>query len=153
MEIHETATIDVPISRVWSALNDPSVLKLCVPGCQEIKVIDANTYSAKATIKVGFISSKFNDIRVKKLGTRENEFLSFEMVGEDSNKIGSFKQTLQIKMSEPKTTTTENHSTTIDINAAIELKGKFATLGKRVVEWKAKKVTEEFIENLRKLAK
>jgi carbon monoxide dehydrogenase subunit G len=149
MEIHETAILDLPIARVWSSLNDPSVLKLCVPGCEDIRVVDSNTYMARATIKVGFISSRFNNILVKKTQTLENQLLKFEMTGEDQNKIGSFKQNLEIKMSEANS----NSQTSIEINASVDLKGKFATLGKRIVEWKAKKVTEEFVENLRKLSK
>ncbi|MDG6924301.1 MAG: hypothetical protein JRN67_13545 [Nitrososphaerota archaeon] len=149
MDIHETATLDVPISKVWSSLNDPNVLKLCVPGCQEISVIDENTYSAKAVVKVGFISSKFNNVVVKKVQAVENQLLTFEMSGEDANKIGSFKQNLGIKMSEVLEGTPK---TKIEIDATVDLKGKFATLGKRIVEWKAKNVMEEFVENLRKLS-
>ena len=148
MEMHETATLDLPITKVWSSLNDPSVLKMCVPGCEDIQVVDANTYTAKATIKVGFISSKFNNIQVKKLKAVENQVLAFEMTGEDQNKIGSFKQNLEITMKEVSGSTPQ---TEIAINASVDLKGKFATLGKRIVEWKAKKVTEEFVENLRKI--
>ncbi|MGI0079627.1 MAG: CoxG family protein [Nitrososphaerales archaeon] len=150
MEMRETAVLDLPVSRVWRALNDPDILKLCVPGCEEIKVIDTTNYTAKATIKVGFISSKFDNILVKKIKSVENELLAFEMTGEDRNKIGSFKQNLEIKMSPAGSS--ENHQTSIEIKANVDLKGKFATLGKRIVEWKAKKVTEEFVENLRKIA-
>lgn len=150
MEMHETAVLDMPVSTLWKALNDPAVLKLCVPGCEEIKVVDDVTYSAKATIKVGFISSKFSDIKVRKTKAVENEFLSFEMSGEDQNRIGSFKQLLEVKMHEIEES---GSRTTIEITASVDLKGKFATLGKRIVEWKAKKVTEEFIENLKKIPK
>lgn len=145
MEIHESAVLDLSLDRVWEALNDPGVLKLCVPGCQEIKVIDENNYVAKAVIKVGFISSKFDSIQVKKTRSVERQLLSYEMTGEDTNKIGSVKQTLNISMSP------EGPRTKIEINAVIDLKGKFATLGKRIVEWKAKGMTQEFVENLRKI--
>lgn len=149
MEIHESATLDMPVSRLWTALNDPNVLKLCVPGCEDIQVVDNDTYVAKAVIKVGFISSKFDRIIVKKLKAQENELLTFEMTGEDNNRVGSFKQTLQVKMaslqeSPPKTS--------VVIDATVDLRGKFATLGKRIVEWKAKGITAEFVENIRKLS-
>lgn len=142
--------MDLPIAKVWSALNDPSVLKMCVPGCQEITVQDPTTYSAKAVIKVGFITSKFDNILVKKTKAVENELLGFEMTGEDSNKIGSFRQDLTIKMMNAGTP--QLPKTTIQLDAEVDLKGKFATLGKRIVEWKAKGVMEEFVKNLRQLA-
>jgi uncharacterized protein len=150
MEMHESATLDIPVSKVWSALNNPNVLKLSVPGAEDIQVIDQDNYVAKATMKVGFISSRFNNIQVKKLKAIENELLVFELVGEDQNKIGSFKQNLEVRMKQAGTT--DEPKTIIEINATVDLKGKFATLGKRIVEWKAKKVIEEFVENLRKLA-
>lgn len=150
MDLHETAVLDLPPQKVWQALNDPSILKMCVPGCQEITVVDPTTFSAKAVIKVGFITSKFDKVLVKKTQSIENELLSFEMSGEDNNRIGSFKQTLTIKMTGEGTS--ESPKTSLALDAQVDLKGKFATLGKRIVEWKAKSVMEEFVQNLRKLA-
>jgi uncharacterized protein len=148
MELHETATLEMPVSRVWATLNDPNILKLIVPGCQDIKPVDESTFTAKAVIRVGFISSKFENILVKRVQAVENQLLVYEMTGEDSNKIGAFKQTLEVKMSEVPGGTPK---TALEIGAVIDLKGKFATLGKRIVEWKAKGMTQEFMENLRKL--
>ncbi len=144
--------LDVPLPRVWAALNDPNVLKLCVPGCQEINVVGPNIYSAKAVIKIGFISSRFDNVLVKKSVAEDGQSLNFEMSGEDTNKIGSFKQKLQIKLSDSTSPSSNSAKTTIELNADVELKGKFATLGKRIVEWKAKNVMEEFVQNLRKLS-
>ncbi len=148
MDIHESAVLDLPVSRVWSAVNDPGVLKLCVPGCQEITVVDPTTYKAKAVIKVGFISSKFDNILVKKLEATENQNLVFEIAGEDANKIGGFKLNMQVKLGE---VAGETPRTSIEINATVDMKGKFATLGRRLVEWKSKGMMEEFVNNLRRL--
>lgn len=148
MELHQSATLELPIGKVWSTLNDPNVLKLIVPGCQDIRPLDESTFTAKAIIKVGFISSKFENITVKRLKAVENQLLVYEMTGEDTNKIGSFKQTLEVKMAE---TADSPPKTSLEISAVVDLKGKFATLGKRIVEWKAKGITQEFVENLRKL--
>jgi len=147
MEISLSADLGVPLQKVWDALNDPNMLKLCVPGCQDIKVIDDNTYAAKAVIKVGFISSKFDNIQVKKTKSVEKGLLAFEMTGEDANRIGSVKQNLEIKMSEGAGAGMPN--THLEINATVDLKGKFATLGKRIIEWKAKEIMEDFVRNLR----
>lgn len=150
MEIHEKAILELPVSRVWTALNDPGVLKLCVPGCQEISVIDESTYSAKAVMKVGFISAKFDDIHVKKAQVTENQHLSFEILGEDANRIGGFKLNMEVGLVDLQEDTPR---TSIEINATVEMKGKFASLGRRLVEWKAKGMMEEFVRNLRELPK
>lgn len=148
MEIHEKADLELPVSRVWAAVNDPSVLKLCVPGCQEITVVDPSTYSAKAVMKVGFISAKFDNIQVKKLEAVENQRLLFEILGEDANKIGGFKLNMEVKLGDIPGGTPK---TSIEINATVDMKGKFASLGRRLVEWKAKGMMEEFVKNLRGL--
>ncbi len=148
MEIHENAVLELPVSKVWAAVNDPGVLKLCVPGCQEISVVDPNNYKAKAVIKVGFIAAKFDNIQVKKVESTENQRLVFEIVGEDANKIGGFKLNMEVKMGEAGEGTPK---TALEVNATVDMKGKFASLGRRLVEWKSKGMLEEFVENLRRL--
>jgi len=129
-------------------VNDPGVLKLCVPGCQEITVVDPTTYKAKAVIKVGFISAKFDNIQVRKVEATENQKLVFEIVGEDANRIGGFKLNMEVKLGEVAGGTPK---TSLEINATVDMKGKFASLGRRLVEWKSKGMMEEFVNNLRGL--
>ena len=129
-------------------MNDPGVLKLCVPGCQEITVVDPTTYKAKAVIKVGFISAKFDNIQVRKVEATENQKLVFEIVGEDANRIGGFKLNMEVKLGEVAGGTPK---TSLEINATVDMKGKFASLGRRLVEWKSKGMMEEFVNNLRGL--
>lgn len=148
MEIHEKAILELPVPRVWAAVNDPEMLRLCVPGCQEISVVDSNTYRARAVIKVGFISAKFDNIQVKKVQTVENKQLVFEILGEDANRIGGFKLNMEVKLGEILEGTPK---TSIEINATVDMKGKFASLGRRIVEWKARGMMEEFVKNLRGL--
>lgn len=145
MEIHEKAVLELPVSRVWVALNDPNVLKLCVPGCQEISVVDETTLRAKAVTKMGFITAKFDDILMKKLQAVENEHLVLEMAGEDANRIGSFKMKMELKLGE---VSGDASKTSMQIDATVDMKGKFATLGRKLVEWKAKGMVEEFVKNL-----
>ncbi len=148
MEIHENAVLELPVSKVWAAVNDPGVLKLCVPGCQEISVVDSNNYKAKAVIKVGFIAAKFDNIQVRKVESTENQRLLFEIVGEDANKIGGFKLNMEVKLGPVAEAAAK---TALEINATVDMKGKFASLGRRLVEWKSKGMMEEFVENLRRL--
>ncbi len=149
MEIHEDTVLELPLSRVWAAINDPGVLKLCVPGCQEIAVVDAATFSAKAVIKVGFISAKFDKIIVKKLQVVENQQLVLQMEGEDANRIGGFKLNMEVKLGD---LPDGGHKTSLAINASVDMKGKFASLGRRLVEWKAKGMMDEFVKNLKGLS-
>ena len=42
-----------PRETVWAKLNDPEVLKACIPGCQSLDVIGENEFQAVATNRVG----------------------------------------------------------------------------------------------------
>ena len=59
MQMTGEQRIDAPIEVVWAALNDPDVLRACIPGCQSLEVIGENRFRASATIKVGPISARF----------------------------------------------------------------------------------------------
>jgi carbon monoxide dehydrogenase subunit G len=53
--------VELPASReaVWAKLNDPEVLKTCIPGCQSLEQIADNQMQAVAKVKVGPLSAKF----------------------------------------------------------------------------------------------
>ena len=51
----------IPASQqdTWKALNDPEVLKACVPGCESIARVNDNEYQVQMTARVGPVSAKF----------------------------------------------------------------------------------------------
>jgi carbon monoxide dehydrogenase subunit G len=44
---------------VWEKLNDPAVLKACIPGCEELETTEDGGFRATAKIKVGPVSARF----------------------------------------------------------------------------------------------
>ena len=44
---------------VWAKLNDPEVLKACIPGCEELEKTEDNGFRATAKMKVGPVSARF----------------------------------------------------------------------------------------------
>ena len=51
--------IPAPQQATWDALNDPEVLKACVPGCESITLVNENEYQVLMVAKVGPVSAKF----------------------------------------------------------------------------------------------
>ena len=51
--------IAAPREKVWEALNDPEILKICIPGCEELSKDSDTELSAKVATKVGPVSAKF----------------------------------------------------------------------------------------------
>ena len=60
MEITGEQLIPLPQQRVWEALNDPEILKACIPGCESIEKISDNDYKIVMTAAVGPVKAKFN---------------------------------------------------------------------------------------------
>ena len=48
-----------PREKVWAMLNDPAVLKSCIPGCETLDVIGENEFQAVATNKIGPVKARF----------------------------------------------------------------------------------------------
>src|SRR5207244_12237490 len=59
MEMSGEQLIPAPQQAVWEALNDPAVLKVCVPGCESIELIGENQYQVLMVARVGPVSAKF----------------------------------------------------------------------------------------------
>ena len=53
--------VELPADRqtVWAKLNDPEVLKVCIPGCQSLEKTSENEMQAVAKVKVGPVSATF----------------------------------------------------------------------------------------------
>src|SRR6185295_17447346 len=48
-----------PREAVWAKLNDPEVLKVCIPDCEELEKTEDNGVRAVAKMKVGPVSARF----------------------------------------------------------------------------------------------
>ena len=59
MDMTGERRIPAPRQRVWEALNDPEVLRACIPGCETMEFTGENQLKATASLKIGPISAKF----------------------------------------------------------------------------------------------
>ena len=59
MEMQASRTLAVSQQQAWEALNDPEVLKLCIPGCDKVEPTGENQYSVAMALKIGPVSAKF----------------------------------------------------------------------------------------------
>ena len=60
MDMAGERLISAPQNTVWSALNDPEILKACIPGCESLEATSENEMTAVAAVKLGPISAKFS---------------------------------------------------------------------------------------------
>src|SRR5260370_36153980 len=59
MKMTGEATLPADRSKVWAMLNDPAVLKACIPGCESLEKTGDNGFAAVVKTKIGPVSATF----------------------------------------------------------------------------------------------
>jgi carbon monoxide dehydrogenase subunit G len=60
MEMQSSRSVPAPVPAVWAALNDPAVLKDCIPGCETIEPDGENAYRIAMAARIGPVAAKFS---------------------------------------------------------------------------------------------
>ena len=131
----------IPASQqdVWEALNDPDVLKACVPGCESITLVNPNEYQVLMTARVGPVSAKFRGrLSLSDIKPPTSYSLAFEGQG---GAAGFAKGGAQVKL------VPEKDQTRLVYDVKANVGGKLAQIGSRLVDAAAKKVADEFFKN------
>jgi uncharacterized protein len=139
MEMKGEQLIAAPQKVVWHALNDPAVLKACVPGCESIDLVGDNTYQVLMVARVGPVSAKFKGkLTLSDIQPPESYSISFEGQG---GAAGFAKGGAQVRLAQQGLTTKLSY----DVKASVG--GKLAQIGSRLVDAAAKKVADDFFRN------
>ena len=138
MAMTMTGQVDLPASRekVWTALNDPEVLKACIPGCQELNKVSDAEYVAVATNKVGPIKATFKG-RVR--FSDVEPLVGYRISGEGDGGLAGFaKGGANVKLSD------KEGGTVLSYEVEVQVGGKIAQLGQRLINSTAKKLADDF---------
>ena len=136
MEMQGSYTIPVSREIVWQALNEPEILKLCIPGCESIKKSSDNKLVAIVTAKVGPVKARFNGI-VEISNIVEPE--SYTISGEGKGGVAGFaKGSAKIKLE------SINGGTVLKYDVKANVGGKLAQIGNRLIDSTAKKMADQF---------
>ena len=144
MEMQASRTLAVTQHQAWEALNDPEVLKLCIPGCDKVDATGENQYSVGMALKIGPVSAKFaGKITLSDMAPPQSYTMTFDGSG---GVAGFGKGTAQVRL-EPLPAdasglpTCELHYT---VHATVG--GKIAQLGQRLIDGAAKTMAEDFFK-------
>jgi carbon monoxide dehydrogenase subunit G len=138
MAMTMTGEVQLPASReiVWDKLNDPDVLKGCVPGCEQFERIAENEFQAVATTKIGPVKAKFKGkVRLSDLDPPNG----YKISGEGEGGVAGFA-----KGGASVVLTDKDGGTLLTYNVEAQIGGKIAQLGQRLVVGAAKKVADDF---------
>ena len=137
MQMNDSQRIPAPKENVWAALNDPAVLKQCIPGCQSLEMTAPNEMSATVVIKVGPVKATFGGkVTLSDLDPPN----SYRITGEGSGGIAGFaKGGATVRLESESADVTILH---YEVDAQIG--GKLAQLGGRLIDSTSKKLAGEF---------
>jgi carbon monoxide dehydrogenase subunit G len=144
MKMSGEEIIPAPIETVWKALNDPHVLKQCIPGCESITQHSPTRMEARVIAKVGPVKAGFNGVVHL---TDLHPPHSYRISGEGKGGLAGFaKGGASIKLE----TVPEGTRMTYDVDAQVG--GKLAMLGSRLIDGTARSMAGQFFDKFSEVA-
>ncbi|MDF1721642.1 MAG: SRPBCC domain-containing protein [Minwuia sp.] len=142
MKITGTYELEADRQKVWEALNDPEVLKACIPGCESLDKTGENELTATVTAKVGPVKAKFNgSVELKDLNPPE----SYRIEGSGKGGAAGFaKGGADVRLDER-----DGGGTVLSYEVDAQVGGKLAQIGSRLIDGTAKKLADQFFANFR----
>ena len=141
MELQGRVTLPVSVQQVWQALNDPEILRQCIPGCEEIQQISAEEMHARVLLRMGPVRARFaGKVKMTDIRPLEGYTLNFEGSG---GSAGFAKGSSVITLS------TVGNDTQLDYTAQAAVAGKLGQIGGRLIDASSKQLADKFFANLK----
>ncbi len=137
MQMNDSQRIPASKDKVWAALNDPEVLKKCIPGCQNLEMSSPTDMTATVVIKVGPVKATFGGkVTLSDLDPPNG----YRISGEGSGGVAGFAKggaAVRLESESPEVTI-------LHYEVDAQIGGKLAQLGGRLIDSTAKKLAGEF---------
>src|SRR3954468_2311627 len=138
MDMQGSRVLAASREQAWDALNDPEVLKACIPGCDKMEPAGENQYALGMAVKVGPVSARFGGkVLLQDVNPPSSYTLRFEGQG---GAAGFGKGTAQVRL-EPQDPGCQLHYT---VNAQVG--GRIAQVGQRLIDGVARSMAEDFFK-------
>ena len=135
MKLAGSYALNVKKEVVWKALNDPEILKKCIPGCEVFEKESNTVFNATATNQIGPMNATFSG-KLSLSNIQENQ--SYKLSGEGQSSVGFVNGIADVKLTE------ENGLTILNYEVDVNVGGKVAQLGSRLINGVAKKMSDYF---------
>ena len=135
MKLAGSYKLNVKKEIVWQALNNADILKQCIPGCETFEKESSTVFNTTATNQIGPMNATFSGT-ITLSNIQENQ--SYTLSGEGQSSVGFANGSANVKLIE------ENGITTLSYDVQINVGGKIAQLGSRLIDGVAKKMSDYF---------
>ena len=137
MELSNTRTVPLPRPVVWAALNDPAVLKDCLPGCESLEPDGEHAWRVVMAARVGPVSARFNG-RMSMADIQEPETYTLQFDGQ-GGAAGFARGDARVTLKP-----LPGDQTEMSYVAKAQIGGKLAQIGSRLVDGAAAKMADDF---------
>jgi uncharacterized protein len=138
MEMQGSRQLAITQQQAWDALNDPAVLKACIPGCDKVEPTGENQYTIGMALKIGPVSAKFTGkIALSDINPPQSYTISFEGQG---GPAGFGKGSAKVNL------TPNDRGNELSYSVQASVGGKIAQLGQRLIDGAAKSMAEDFFK-------
>ena len=140
MQMNDSQRIPAPRHAVWAALNDPDVLRRCIPGCDSLEMTSPTEMAARVTLKVGPVKATFGGkVTLSDLDPPNG----YRISGEGSGGVAGFaKGGAVVTLAED-----GPDATILTYAVDAQIGGKLAQLGARLIDSTARKLAGEFFQS------
>jgi uncharacterized protein len=139
MQMEDTQRVPAPQNEVWAALNDPEILKTCIPGCKDLVMTSSTEMTATVVVKVGPVKASFSGkVTLSDLDPPNG----YRISGEGAGGVAGFAKggaTVSLSPDGPDVTF-------LHYAVDAQIGGKLAQLGSRLIDSTAKKLAGEFFQ-------
>ena len=135
MKLSGSYKLNIKKETVWQALNDASILKQCIPGCESFEKESDTIFNVTATNQIGPMNATFSG-KINLTNIKKNQ--SYTLSGEGQSSVGFANGSADVTLSE------KNESTSLNYEVNVNVGGKIAQLGSRLIDGVAKKMADYF---------
>ena len=138
MDMTGERRIPAPRQKVWDALNDPEVLRVCIPGCESLEKTSDTDLKATAAVKIGPIATRFTGkVQLTDLDPPN----SYRISGEGQGGVAGFaKGGANVRLSD------DGAGTLLQYDVKAQVGGKIAQLGARLIDATSKQMADLFFD-------
>lgn len=139
MQLQGTHQFKAPLPVVWQALLDPTVLAKALPGGDQLERVGENDYKAAMNVRVGPVQGRFEG-KVTLLDIVEHQ--SYRMVVSGTGGPGFLNGEGVLTLA------TNAEGTLLTYTGEVQVGGRIAALGQRLIESTAKSIIRQGLKTL-----
>jgi carbon monoxide dehydrogenase subunit G len=140
MRFEGEQTVNVPREALWTYLLEPKNIAACAPGFQSMEELDPDHYKATVSVGIGAVKATFN-LDVHRVDLREPEHAAMTGHGLAAGSAVDMRADMDLVAASEATTT-------MRWVATVNVSGKIASMGARLLEGTANKLTGRFFDCL-----